>query len=378
MTWIAPFGTPSAANAAAIACARANPRVTACCCAPGSVEAASPRPRASITRLPRLPASARSAGNCAGGNDDAPGANSISTAFAGLAAGADADARPAVARVLAGGTGGTLGGLAAAVASGGGAAGDVPALTAPPPAPAGTCPAGAATPVRAGLGGGSAGKAGNGACVAAGGKGALVTAPTGAFCGGVGADSAAACRAGVVAAGVVAAGGAGGAVAAARLADAVLDPDGSACPAPGAGGLAVPTPNNPGEAVGNEGSVNGAAAARCWAFARSAISPFEICSRAAMSGGGGFSGTDARLGYGWFAPGAAACGWEMAPPSRAWNQFAGLSEQAASSAGTASRAHRRSARQPPCRRFWRWLVCPPISPIDMDSGPAPCSPPNRR
>ncbi len=74
-----------------------------------------------------------------------------------------------MARVVARGTGGTPmeGTLAAAIASGGGAAGDVPALTAPPPAPACTCPGGGSR-CRSGPGSAAAqpATAGNGACVA--------------------------------------------------------------------------------------------------------------------------------------------------------------------------------------------------------------------
>jgi hypothetical protein len=45
----------------------------------------------------------------------------------------------------------------------------------------------------------------------------------------------------------------------------------------GGGGGAVPTPNRPGEAVGEDGSANGADWAACWALVRSATSESVSC-----------------------------------------------------------------------------------------------------
>jgi hypothetical protein len=270
ITWMAPRGTPLAASAAAIACARAKPSVTACCCDAGSDELASPRPSASITWFPRFAARALSAGNESDGTEDEAGGNWISTVVAGLDAGWDTTARGAAeaAVLTAGGPGETAadGALTAALAAGGGAAG------------------GADTPGNAGGGGGAVGTWGcgltspGGTCVTVAmlGSGALCTALTGAFWGGGGAPAtfcgvpAEAGGADAVAGaggadGVAVAGGAdgmagaGGAVAAGRLAEAAGAPAGGGGP----GGGVVPMPKRSGDAVGEEGSASGAAAAKC-------------------------------------------------------------------------------------------------------------------
>ena len=64
----------------------------------------------------------------------------------------------------------------------------------------------------------------------------------------------------------------------------------------GGGGGSVPLPNSAGDALGEDGSAIGAAAAMCWALLRSAISALAMLAKAAVSGGSGFGGTVARLG----------------------------------------------------------------------------------
>ncbi|MEJ0020433.1 MAG: hypothetical protein WDN25_28565 [Acetobacteraceae bacterium] len=86
------------------------------------------------------------------------------------------------------------------------------------------------------------------------------------------------------------AGGAGGASAAGMVALAV--PGGGG----GGGGGAVPRPNKPGEALGDDGSGIGAAAATRWALVRSATSALAMLASAARSGGVGLGGTLARFG----------------------------------------------------------------------------------
>ena len=88
------------------------------------------------------------------------------------------------------------------------------------------------------------------------------------------------------------AGGAGGASAAGIVALAVWVPGGGG----GAGGGTVPRPNSPGEALGDDGSGIGVAAARCCALVRSAIRALAMLVSAARSGCAGFGGTVARFG----------------------------------------------------------------------------------
>jgi hypothetical protein len=45
-----------------------------------------------------------------------------------------------------------------------------------------------------------------------------------------------------------------------------------------------------------------------------------------VSGGVGFGGTLARLGYGWLAPGGGGRCWAIAPPCRLCHQLTGFSE----------------------------------------------------
>ena len=130
--------------------------------------------------------------------------------------------------------------------------------------------------------------------------------------------------AGVVAAGVVAAGACSGAASTALRGAA----DGAAAGAAGAGGAvtagidalatgvpgepdpvvgeategggggAEPTPNRDGEAVGEEGSANGADCAACCALARSATSDAVSFFNASASGVSGLPGTVAMFGKG--------------------------------------------------------------------------------
>jgi hypothetical protein len=64
----------------------------------------------------------------------------------------------------------------------------------------------------------------------------------------------------------------------------------------GGGGGAVPTPNNDGEAVGEDGSANGADCAACCALVRSATSESVSFFNASASGASGLAGTVAMLG----------------------------------------------------------------------------------
>jgi hypothetical protein len=105
--------------------------------------------------------------------------------------------------------------------------------------------------------------------------------------------------------GVAGDGGAAGAVTAGieALATGVPPlPDGAA-PAVGVtpgggGGGAVPTPNNPGEAVGEDGSASGAASAACCALVRSATSDSVSLFNSSAFGGSGLGGTVDIFGYG--------------------------------------------------------------------------------
>jgi hypothetical protein len=94
-------------------------------------------------------------------------------------------------------------------------------------------------------------------------------------------------------AGALAGGGAGGASAAGieALAAGGVPGGGGA-----GGGGRVPLPNSPGDAVGEDGSAIGAAAARCCALVRSATNALAMLAKAARSGSGGFGGTVARFG----------------------------------------------------------------------------------
>lgn len=115
----------------------------------------------------------------------------------------------------------------------------------------------------------------------------LWTAPTGALAG-------AAATSGVdgVADAWAGAGPGGGVGASAADSDAVGVPGAGG----GGGGGNVPLPNSAGEALGNDGSGMGAAAAMCCALVLSAIRASAIFSNAARSGSGGFGGTVARFG----------------------------------------------------------------------------------
>jgi hypothetical protein len=80
-------------------------------------------------------------------------------------------------------------------------------------------------------------------------------------------------------------------------------PGAAAAAAPGAedaeagtGGGAVPIPNSVGEALGDDGSANGAAWAACCALVRSATRESVNFFIASASGGGGLSGTVDRFG----------------------------------------------------------------------------------
>jgi len=64
----------------------------------------------------------------------------------------------------------------------------------------------------------------------------------------------------------------------------------------GGGGGAVPTPNKCGEALGEDGSANGARSAACCALVRSATSESVSFFNASASGGSGFAGTVEMLG----------------------------------------------------------------------------------
>jgi hypothetical protein len=143
-------------------------------------------------------------------------------------------------------------------------------------------------------------------------NGALCTAPTGARDG--------AGTAPEPAAGAAGNGAAGGASTAGIEALAVCVPGGGA----GGGGGTVPLPNSSGEAVGDDGSANGANAARCCALARSAISPLDRLASAARSGSAGFGGTVARLGYGSVAPGGGGRCCAIAPPCSPCHQDTGF------------------------------------------------------
>jgi hypothetical protein len=68
------------------------------------------------------------------------------------------------------------------------------------------------------------------------------------------------------------------------------EPPGGVVPGGGGGG-AVPTPNRPGEAVGEDGSASGAACAACWALVRSATSESVSFFIASVSAGAGLGGT---------------------------------------------------------------------------------------
>jgi hypothetical protein len=96
--------------------------------------------------------------------------------------------------------------------------------------------------------------------------------------------------------------GAGGAVTAGIDALAT-DVPGEADPAvggaaDGGGGGAEPTPNRDGEAVGEEGSANGADCAACCALVRSATSEAVSFFKASASGVSGLAGTVAMFGKG--------------------------------------------------------------------------------
>jgi hypothetical protein len=125
--------------------------------------------------------------------------------------------------------------------------------------------------------------AGGGTCVGEGSSGAACTALRGAAAGGV-----AGAGDGAVTAGIDA------------LATDIPGEPASAngFTVGGGGGGAVPTPNSDGEAVGEEGSANGADWAACWALVRSATSEAVSFFKASASGASGFAGTVAMLGYG--------------------------------------------------------------------------------
>ena len=64
----------------------------------------------------------------------------------------------------------------------------------------------------------------------------------------------------------------------------------------GDGGGAVPIPNSPGDAVGDEGSASGADCAACCAFVRSATNEAVSFLSSSASGASGLAGTVARFG----------------------------------------------------------------------------------
>jgi hypothetical protein len=64
----------------------------------------------------------------------------------------------------------------------------------------------------------------------------------------------------------------------------------------GGGGGAVPTPNRPGDAVGDEGSASGADCAACCALVRSATSDAVSFFNSSAFGASGLAGTVARFG----------------------------------------------------------------------------------
>jgi hypothetical protein len=90
--------------------------------------------------------------------------------------------------------------------------------------------------------------------------------------------------------------GDGGGAGASAAGNEALAAGGAPAGGGGGGGGMVPLPNSPGEALGEDGSAMGAAAARCWALARSATNALAMLARAARSGSAGFGGTVARFG----------------------------------------------------------------------------------
>jgi hypothetical protein len=64
----------------------------------------------------------------------------------------------------------------------------------------------------------------------------------------------------------------------------------------GGGGDKLPTPNSPGEALGDDGSASGAAWLVYCALVRSATSPSVSFFIASRSGGSGLAGTEPRFG----------------------------------------------------------------------------------
>lgn len=163
-------------------------------------------------------------------------------------------------------------------------------------------------PAPDGRGGGPAGSAGNGP------DAALPASATGAAPGATGSEAApleaaeppAGASKGSLCTGLRGAGDGGdaGALTAGMLALATGVPAAPPPEAPafnptfGGGGGAVPTPNRPGEAVGDDGSASGADCAACCALVRSATSDAVNLFSASWSGGSGLAGTVAIFGYG--------------------------------------------------------------------------------
>lgn len=97
----------------------------------------------------------------------------------------------------------------------------------------------------------------------------------------------------------------------------------------GGGGGAVPTPNRPGEVVGEDGSARGADCAACCALVRSATRESVSFFSASASGAAGLGGTVEILGYGWSAPGGAGRSSAILPPSWRCHQLTGFNDDCA-------------------------------------------------
>jgi hypothetical protein len=115
----------------------------------------------------------------------------------------------------------------------------------------------------------------------------------------------------------------------------------------GAGGGAVPTPNNDGDALGDDGSANGAACAACWALVRSATREAVSFFIASASAGGGLGGTVDKFGYAASAPGGGGRCSAILPPSWRCHQFTGLIEDVEHPVRRQARAARTTAGRSP-------------------------------
>ena len=209
---MAESGTPAAFNASAIDCARDNPRVSAADWASGSLEAASPKPVTAIVPLPRRAANAFTSSVAGCDRLDAFSTNTIVADTRADGAGIGVGTIGATgAAPAAAGRGGALDGNA-----GGDPASGVPAL---------------------------------GVTIEGPSNGALWTGLRGAADGGANGGGGGAVTAGTDALAV-------GAVAEPATFDPVAELAAN-------GGGAVPTPNRAGDALGDEGSANGADCAAC-------------------------------------------------------------------------------------------------------------------